>query len=108
MQETMTQEEIDKLMQNISMGEIDDPVNSIFHSSLNADECKFKYNAIRAAIARYDHALLNGSIDEAKEARRNLHRAAFSNWLLKKSMTKIEYYSLMNRELQKRGYPPRF
>jgi len=108
MQEKMSQEEIDKLMQNIGLGEIEDPMNSIPHSVLNPEECKYKYNAIVAAKARYEHALLNGSLDDAEEARKNLHRAAFSNWLLKHNMTKNEYYELMNRELKRRGYLFRF
>jgi len=107
-QETMTQDEIDKLMLNISMGEIDDPFNSVFHSPLNTEDCKHKYNAVVAAIARYDHALMNGSIEEAREARRNLHLAAFNNWLLRHDMTRDEYCNLINRELVKRGCPPRF
>jgi len=108
MQEKMSQEEIDKLMQSIGMGELEDPVSAVYHSTLNPEECKFKYSAISAGTERYDYALLNGSFEDVREARKNLHRAGFNNWLLKHSLTKNEYYEIINRELIKRGYPPFF
>jgi len=46
--------------------------------------------------------------EEIIEARKNLHRAAFSNWLFKKRLTKNEYYRLMNNEAVKRGLNPPF
>jgi len=104
----MTQEEIDALIKTLEYGEIEDPVDSIYHSSLNPVECKNKYSAIVTAKARYDYALVNSSIEDIEEERRNLHRLAFSNWLLRKEMSRDEYYKLMNREAAKKGMQPPF
>lgn len=107
-QEKMTQEEIDTLLHNFTMGEIEDPTVKLMESVLNQDEVKYKYNAIVCCKERYEYALFNELFENIKEAAKNLHRAAFSNWLFRHGLDKAGYYRLMNKEAKKRGMHPPF
>ena len=98
----MTQDEIDALTRSYRSGEIEQPIVKV------SDECRHKYNAALAAKARYEYALSNSFFGGIEEARKNMHTAAFGNWLYKHKMTKREYYRLMNMEAQKRGLRPPF
>jgi len=108
-QEKMTQDEVDALINSLSAGSVEIPTDALIESPLNSDQVKYKYNNIVACKARYDHALLNESLEDIKEAAKNLHRAGFSNWLFKYGFYSDgvsranEYYRLMNREAKKRG-----
>jgi len=102
-QEQMTQDEIDTLLNSLNTGEAEIITDNLYVSPLNPDEVKFRYNDIVACKARYDYALTNESFENIKEAAKNLHRAGFSNWLLKHSLDRAGYYQLMNREAKKRG-----
>jgi len=108
MQEKMTQDEIDALLNNLNAGNIEIKTDSLYESPLNPDEIKYKYNAIVACKARYDYALRNESFDNIKEAAKNLHRAGFSNWLFRHGLDRDGYYRLMNKEAKKRGFEPPF
>jgi len=104
LQEKMTQDEIDILLKNLNAGDIENiSTNHGKSSDLNPDEVKKKYNNIIACKKRYAYALLNESYEYIKEAARNLHYAAFSNWLFIHKLRREEYYRLMNREAKKRG-----
>jgi len=107
-QEQMTQQEIDALLNSISMGEIEDPTKELSKSALNTDEVKYKYNAVVSCKERLNYALTNCSFDEIDEAAKNLHRAAFSNWLFGHGLDRAGYYKLMNKEAIKRGLRPPF
>ena len=107
-QEQMTQSEIDALMRNISDGDIDDPSIIALGGSLDPIEAKNRYNAVAAAKKRYEWAMQNSSFDEAEQARRNMHRAAFGNWLFRHGMRRDDYYKLVNREAASRGLRPPF
>jgi flagellar motor switch protein FliM len=45
-QEKMTQDEIDALLNNLKIGEFEDPTTKLNESSLNPEQVKYKYNAI--------------------------------------------------------------
>ena len=107
-QVNMSQDEVDSLLKALEAGEIDENPDVLRGSGLDPKECKYKFNAIHAAKVRYEYALKNGTFEEAEEGRKNLHRAAFSNWLFKHKITKHEYYQLLNAEAVKRGLQPPF
>jgi flagellar motor switch protein FliM len=102
-QEKMTQDEIDALLNNLKIGEFEDPITKLNESSLNPEQVKYKYNAIVSCKARYEYALKNGTYEDIREAARNLHRAGFSNWLFKYGLDRESFCRLMNREAKKRG-----
>jgi len=104
----MTQQEIDSLLNSISMGEIEDPTNKLTETIFDKDQVRYKYNAVVACKERLDYALTNCSFDEIDEAAKNLHLAAFSNWLFRHGLDKEGYYKLMNKEAVKRGLRPPF
>jgi len=107
-QDKMTQDEIDNLLNSLNAGSMEIVTDSLYESPLNPEEVKYKFNDITACKARYDFALRNESFENIKEAARNLHRAAFANWLFKHGLDKAGYCKLMNREAKKRGMPPPF
>jgi len=107
-QEKMTQEEIDSLLNTISIGEFVDPTTKLMESTLDKEQVKFKYNAVVSCKERLDYALTNCSFDEINEAQKNLHIAAFSNWLFRHGLDRKGYYELMNREAKARGLKPPF
>jgi len=107
-EDILSQDQIDSLMQTIELGEFEDESVNDLRTPLNPDEVKYKYNDIVASKERLDYALLNGTFEETKDAANNLHNAAFNNWLLKKGLSRKEYYLLMNREAVKRGIRPPF
>jgi hypothetical protein len=90
------------------MGEIEDPTTKLTESTLDKDLVRYKYNAVVACKKRLDYALTNCSFDEIDEAAKNLHRAAFSNWLFRYGLDRTGYYKLMNKEAAKRGLRPPF
>jgi vancomycin permeability regulator SanA len=105
----MTQDEIDVLMQSISTGEFENPAAQLGESTLNPDDVRYRYNDIVACKARYEYAVLNGSRQDIAEAAKNLHRAAFANWLLRSGFSsKEDYAEFMNNEAKKRGLKPPF
>jgi hypothetical protein len=108
-QEIMTQDEIDALMQNISTGEFENPAAQLGVSTLNPDDVRYRYNDIVACKARYEYALTNCGFKEIEEAARNLRRAGFANWLLRRGFSnKEDYYRFMNNEAIKKGMPQPF
>jgi flagellar motor switch protein FliM len=107
-QEKMSQDEIDALINNTFNNDFDDIADKLFDSPLDPDEVKYKYNATVACKAAYEYALENGTFEDIKEAKKNLHRAGFSNWLFKNGLDRDGYYKLINREAVKRGLRPPF
>jgi hypothetical protein len=105
-QEKMSQDEIDRLLTSITSPQDIDlsaVTNEADHSLL-----KPKYQTLLAMLRRLEFARINLSFEEQYEARKALHCAAFDLWLARRGMTNHDYYHLINRELQKRGYPPFF
>ena len=106
MTEHMTQDEIDRLTNSFLNGDELD-TNSILEESDNVLALPINKTML-AMVKRLEWTRRNESFENIREARKALHEAAFNNWLIKKRMTRYDYYSLMNRELKKRGYPPYF
>jgi hypothetical protein len=106
MQEQMTQDEIDSLLNNIGLGEFD--TSSLESSKISGEVSKRYWNDIKRWDERYTWACYHGDYEYILECKLNLHRAGFSNWLLKRGITREYYYRLMNREAKKRGFNPPF
>jgi len=102
-QEKMTQDEIDTLLNSLNGGDIKISTDDLYESPLNIDEIKYRYNAIVACKLRLDYAQMNGSFEDIIEAKKNLHRAGFANWLFKHGLDREGYYRLMNKESKKWG-----
>ena len=100
-QEILDQEQIDHLLRQIESGEEVD-VTSVQQetSSILAQP---KSRTMLAMVKRLEWARLNGSYEEAREARKFLHESAFENWLAKHKMDRKDFYQLLNREAKKRG-----
>jgi hypothetical protein len=108
-QEILSQDEIDRLTQSIRTGEFEDPAAQLGESALNYKDARYRYNDILAYKARYEYAVLNGSYQDIAEVAKNLHRAAFANWLLWRGFSnKEDYAEFMNNEAKKRGLEPPF
>jgi len=107
-QDILSQDQIDNLMKDISMGEFENTAIDDLLTPLNPEDVKFKYNTIKTAKLRLDYSYYHNTHEETKDAANNLHYAGFDNWLLKKGITRQEYYILMNKEAIKRGMRPPF
>jgi len=108
MAEQLTQEEIDSILKNIEMGENDDIDTISIIRDATESLARPKSITLLAMIKRLEWARKNESFENIREARKAVHEAAFNNWLAKKKISRSDYYLLMNRELVKRGYLPRF
>lgn len=78
--EKLTQEEIDRLMESHFSGEEEEI--QIKHLAENSLLKMQKYRSVLSAIKRYNFALREGSHEYARDARRYLHHAAHSLWLV--------------------------
>jgi hypothetical protein len=108
-QEILSQDEIDLLTQSIHAGEFDDPAAQLGKPTTTPVGARERYNDRLAYKARYEYAVLNGSFQDIAEAAKNLHNAAFANWLLWKGFSnKEDYYKFMNNEAKKKDMPPPF
>ena len=106
MQDKMSQEEIDILMNSLTSTEVE--MSTSIMLNIDSTIARKKYKTVLYMISRLEFARANSSFSEQKEARKALHCAAFDLWLFNRNMTRHDYYWLMNKELKKRGYFPIF
>lgn len=103
----MTQEEIDRLMESHFSGEEEEI--HISHLAENSLLKMQKYRSVLSAIKRYNFALREGSHEDARDARRYLHHAAHSLWLINHgflSRDDFKQYLERLRKLQKNNGSP--
>lgn len=78
--EQMTQDEIDKLIEAaLADNAEEDKIEQVPKTWLKR---KSKWKSVVTALRRYEFVLQNGSFEDIREARRYLHHAAHSLWLV--------------------------
>ena len=95
----MTQAEIDALVGNHLDGKTPE------YTEAESIKIKERYHTLLSMKTRLEFARSNLSFHGQREAAKAVHSAAFGLWLANRRMTKQEYYRLVNKELEKRGFP---
>jgi hypothetical protein len=98
----LNQAEIDQILQALEGGETSFDINQKV-AAASIDNAR-KAKDVKACIERYYFAMAaKEDLYKIKEARRDLHIAGFSLWCSNRGISKDEYYSIMKKEMKKRG-----
>lgn len=96
--ETISQDEIDDLVQSIQLGEAVD-VDKLRTTGEDSNERNLRA-ACKKLISCYENEAPEYMIEQA---RKNVHCIAHRQWLKRRRLTREEYINIIREEIQKRG-----
>ena len=100
----LSQYDIDRLLETINSEPSETAIDDAEERRLYDEQHKNLGKQLASAIKRYDFALQNNEPHHViRELREALHYYAFKNWLMSKKMDKEQYYTLIRKEMKKRG-----